>query len=56
MDDYQFELLQQEFARHQREYNTPELAKQLLQSYGLLDEDGELAEPYRSSDWKPSCK
>jgi hypothetical protein len=53
VDDAQYELLKQMFERQRREYNTPELAKQLLQRHGLIDEDGELAEPYRSSDWKP---
>ncbi len=50
MDDYQYELLKQEFARLKREYNTPELARQLLYSHGLLDENGELAERYRSTN------
>jgi len=50
MDDAQYELLKQIFERDQREYNTPELARKLLQSRGLLDENGELAERYRSTD------
>jgi hypothetical protein len=50
MDDYQYALLMEEFARHQREYNTPELARELLFRHGLIDENGELAERYRSTN------
>jgi hypothetical protein len=56
MDDAQYELLKEAFARHQRECTTPELAKKLLQSHGLIDEDGELAERYRSSEWRPGWR
>jgi hypothetical protein len=49
MTESQYEWLQGEIARLQREYNTPELAQQLLQSHGLLDENGELPERYRST-------
>jgi hypothetical protein len=49
IDDAQSEWLTKEFARLLREYNTPELARELLQSYGMLDENGDLAERYRST-------
>jgi hypothetical protein len=48
MDDAQYQLLKEEFARLRREYNTPELAGKLLQSFGMVDENGDLAEQYRS--------
>jgi hypothetical protein len=49
MDDAQYELLKQIFEREVRENNTPELARKLLQSRGLLDENGDLPERYRST-------
>jgi hypothetical protein len=54
MDDAQSEWLTKEFARLRREYNTPELARELLQSYGMLDENGDLAERHRSTHCQQS--
>jgi hypothetical protein len=51
MSDEEFEAFKAEADRLERECNTPELATRQLQLEGILDENGELAAPYRASAW-----
>ena len=48
MSDEDFATLAAVMEQVNQECNTPELATRQLQSEGILDQDGQLAEPYRS--------
>jgi hypothetical protein len=50
MSEEVFQMLVRAFERQRRECDTPEKARALLQSEGLLDADGRTAAKYRAPE------